>query len=73
MIRDCLVCGVNDGAVQKRLLAEPALTYGKAVELALSAETAAQSMRELGGRTESGGSTSQGVHKMTQRVHTDIP
>ena len=68
MIRDRLVCGVNDGAIQKRLLAEPALTYGKAVELALSAEMAAQSMRELGGRTESGTSgrsTSQGVHKMT--------
>ena len=68
MIRDRLVCDVNDGAIQKRLLAEPALTYGKAVELALSAETAAQSMRELGGRTESGASgrsTSQGVHKMT--------
>ena len=47
MIRDRLVCGVNEAAIQKRLLAEPALTYGKAVELALSAETAAQSVREL--------------------------
>ena len=56
---------VHDGAIQKRLLAEPALMYGKAVELALGAETAAQSMRELGGHTAFGRSTSQGVHKMT--------
>ena len=52
MIRDWLVCGVNDAAIQKRLLAEPALTYEKAVELALSAETAAQSVRELRSRLE---------------------
>ena len=40
MIRDRLVCGINDGAIQKRLLAEPKLTYAKAVEIA-------QSIREL--------------------------
>ena len=45
MVRDHLVCGVNDNAIQKRLLAESSLTYQKAVELALSVETAAQSMR----------------------------
>ena len=44
MIRDRLVCGVNDVAIQKRLLAEPTLAYEKAVELALSAETAARSV-----------------------------
>ena len=47
MLRDRLVCGVNDRAIQKQLLAQSGLTYQKAVELALSAETAAQSMREL--------------------------
>ena len=47
MIRDRVVCGVNDTAVQKRLLAEPGLTYAKAVEIAQGAETAAQSLREL--------------------------
>ena len=40
MNRDRLVCGINDGAIQKRLLAEPKLTYAKAVEIA-------QSIREL--------------------------
>ena len=46
MIRDRVVCGI-DAAIQKRLLAEPKLTYAKAVEIAQSIETAAQSMREL--------------------------
>ena len=54
MIRDRLVCGINDISIQKRLLAEPGLTYAKAVELAQSAETAAQSLRELRGKWESG-------------------
>ena len=66
MIRDRLVCGVNDSAIQKRLLAEPGLTYEKAVELALSAETAAQSVRELRAKPEGGlfsHSTPQEVHR----------
>ena len=53
MIRDRLVCGINDVSIQKRLLAEPGLTYTKAVETAQSAETAAQSLRELRGKRES--------------------
>ena len=66
MIRDRLVCGVNDAAIQERLLAEPALTYSKAVELALSAEIAAQSVRELRSRSEQEAPAAaplQGVHK----------
>ena len=66
MIRDRLVCGLNDAAIQKRLLAEPALTYAKAVELALSAETSAQSVRELRSRSEQEAPAAaplQGVHK----------
>ena len=66
MVRDRLVCGVNDNAIQKRLLAEPSLTYQKAVELALSIETAAQSMRELRSKPETGLSSQsapQEVHK----------
>ena len=66
MLRDRLVCGVNDGAIQKTLLAQVALTYEKAAELALNAEAATQSMRELGLRSESGSfsrPTPQVVHK----------
>ena len=47
MIRDRLVCGVNDVGIQKRLLSEPGLTYAKAVELAQSLESAAQNVKEL--------------------------
>ena len=54
MLRDRLVCGVNDGAIQKTLLAQVALTYEKAAEIALNAEAATQSMRGLGLRSESG-------------------
>ena len=66
MIGDRLVCGVNDAAIQKRLLVEPALKYDKAVEPALSAETAAQSVRELQSRSEQEAPVAaplQGVHK----------
>ncbi len=40
MLRDRLVCGINEDSIQKRLLAEPNLTYKKAVELARGLETA---------------------------------
>ena len=63
MIRDRLVCGINDSSLQKRLLAEPDLSYAKAVELALNSETATQSVKELRGKQESGGSSPQPVHK----------
>ena len=57
MLRDRIVCGVNDPAIQKRLLAEPKLTYAKAVEIAQGAETAAQSLRELRTKPEAGKSS----------------
>ena len=59
MIRDRLVCGINDGAIQKRLLAEPKLTYAKAVEIAQTTESAAQSMRELRVKSESDANPAQ--------------
>ena len=53
MIRDRFVCGINDRAIQKRLLAEPKLTYVKAVEIAQTTQTAAQSMQKLQVKSES--------------------
>ena len=47
MIRDRLVCGINDPPLQKCLLTEPDLFYAKAVKLALNTETATQSVKEL--------------------------
>ena len=47
MLRDRIVCGINDNAIQKRLLAEPELSFKKAVELAQGMETAARDAKEL--------------------------
>ena len=47
MIRDRLVCVINDDGIQRRLLAEKHLTYKKAVELEQSLETAVQNMKDL--------------------------
>ena len=52
MLRDRLVCGINDAAIQKRLLAEPSLSYEKAVELSLAMERTAQNIKELRVRPE---------------------
>ena len=40
MLRDCLVCGINDHRMQRRLLAEKELTFAKALELAQAMEAA---------------------------------
>lgn len=40
MIRDRLVCGINNERIQRRLLSEPDLTYEKALKLAKTAESA---------------------------------
>ena len=47
MLRDRVVCGINEAAIQRCLLAEPRLTLQKAMELALGMESAAQNSKEL--------------------------
>ena len=47
MLRDRLVCGINDERMQRRLLAEPDLTCKKAVQLAQAIESAEQNVRDL--------------------------
>ncbi len=47
MIRDRLVCGIMDDAIQKRLLTETELTYKRAVELSQGIERAAQNVKDL--------------------------
>ena len=41
------MCGINDDSIQKRLLAEPNLTYKRAVELARGLETADRNVKLL--------------------------
>ena len=47
MLRDRLVCGIVDQRIQRRLLAEPDLTFAKALELAQAAEAAERNTQEL--------------------------
>ena len=49
MLRDRLVCGINNETTQRLLLAESALTYKKALEIATSQETAAQNVQMIRG------------------------
>ena len=49
MLRDRLVCGINDESIQRRLLAEATLTFKKALELAQGMEAAAKDVREMQG------------------------
>ncbi|GFR61085.1 polyprotein [Elysia marginata] len=52
MLRDRLVCGVNDRKIQQRLLSEGNLTFAKALEIAQAMETAAGDVNDLALRTE---------------------
>lgn len=47
-LRDRFVCGLKCETVQKRLLTERDLTFQKAVDYAVSAETAARDVQQLG-------------------------
>lgn len=46
-LRDCFVCGLKCETVQKCLLTEKDLTFQKAVDYAVSAETAARDVQLL--------------------------
>ena len=60
MIRDRLVCGINDDTIQKRLLSESKLTYLRAVELAQSLENADKNVKLLGRQGRLGNGNPQG-------------
>ena len=47
MLRDRLVCGIANPAVQKRLLTEPELTFTKAVTIAQAVELAEKGSKEI--------------------------
>ena len=52
MLRDRLVCGTNVKSIQRRLLVEPALTFEKALAMALAAEAADKDSKRLTGATD---------------------
>ena len=71
MLRDQLVWGISNDAIQQRLLQEAKLTYKRAVELAQGLETAAQNVKTLKthgaepAKTETKASAS--VHKVANK------
>ena len=76
MLCDCIVCEINDDAIQRRLLAEPGLTFKKSLEIAQSLEATARHMRELhpaaaslSSKRETSTSSSE-INKLTQNKPT---
>ncbi len=47
MLRDRIVCGINDDRIQRLLLAEADLTFDNAVSIAVAAESANKNARDL--------------------------
>ena len=47
MLCDRLVCGIENGPIQRRLLAEPSLTLDNAIEIAIAMESADHNARDL--------------------------
>ena len=47
MLRDRIVCGIEDQKIQRRLLAEPELTFDKAFELSLASESVDKNAKDL--------------------------
>jgi hypothetical protein len=48
MIRDCLVCGIKDEGIQKKLLAEQDLTYAASLRIAQGMETDTKNLKKCG-------------------------
>ena len=66
MLRNRLVCGLNDERIQRRLLAESQLEFKKAMELATAMETADRNTRDLIARNLSEDSKESQVNHMAQ-------
>lgn len=47
MLRERLVCGINDNRIQRRLLSETDLTFEKAFKIAVAAEAASKNVQDL--------------------------
>ncbi len=57
MLRDRLVCGINDEQIQRRLLAESTLDFKKAMNIATAMESAVKNAKDLTHQTASGSDT----------------
>lgn len=67
MLRDRLVCGVNDPQIQKRLLSEERLTFKKAMEISLSLEAATTGTKHLQTAAASSSNSSVPVYQLKEK------
>ena len=65
MLRDRLVCGINESTLQRRLLAQDKLTFQTALEMAQAWESAGRHVQDLQS-TQSGQQPTQDVHAVRQ-------
>ena len=65
-LRDRLVCGIAETGIQKKLLAEPNLTFEKAFQLTLSHESASKNAMKLIQQPS-------GVHQIKSTVVSEDP
>ena len=75
MLHDRIVRGNNDDAIQRRLLAEPILTFKKSLKIAQSLEATAHHMHELhpaaaGSSKREKSTNSNEINKLTQQNTT---
>ena len=70
MLRDCLVCGINDESIQRRLLGESTLTFKKVFELAQGMETVSKDVREMLGPLQqpSAGQPPEEIHVVSKKI-----
>ena len=69
MLRDRLVCGINNPNTQRRLLSEVSLTFQKAFEIAQGLESAVQNLKTLQGSQLL---PSEEIHKVDKTVSTHV-
>ena len=50
VLRDRLVCGINDGHIQRRLLSEANMTYKKVLDISQAVESAERNANDLQGK-----------------------
>ncbi|XP_029551127.1 uncharacterized protein K02A2.6-like [Salmo trutta] len=64
MLRDRLVCGINEDSIQRRLLGEATLTFKRALELSQGMEMAASNVKNI----QKANSESCAVHQVTKEA-----
>ena len=70
MLRDCLVCGIRQLSIQRRLLAEPTLTLKCAFQLILAMESEEKDIRDIQRADVS--STQTQVHKVDKKTQHQV-